>query len=162
MRSIIVLLFMSILLGSKLYSFDNSIGPHSYEADSLLVYEAGFAIGNPSALNLNLIYHHDQFIFRATGGYLGPLHGLQLDFGYKIYQTYSMYHAFSIAGGFSRYPKNNNIFDTGDEGANYDYVSLNYIFNYNGLQLGAGLSTGEGNLSSPRVSVQIGFNLQFR
>jgi len=162
MRNIIVLLFISILFGSKVYSFDNSIRPLSYEADSSLVYEAGFAIGNPSALNFNLIYHHNQFIFRGTGSYFGPLHGLQIDFGYKIYQTHSMYHAFTIAGGFSRYPKNNNIFDTGDEGASYDYISLNYIFNCNGLQLGTGLSTGEGNLTSPRVSVQIGFNLWFR
>ncbi len=126
-----------------------------------IVYEVGFAFGNPSAINLNLIYHHEKLIFRTTGNYLGSLYGVQFDIGYKLYQNNDTYHAFTFASGLSRYPKNNNIFDTGEEGASYDYISLNYIFNYNGLQLGTGLSTGNGNLSSPRVSIQIGFNLQF-
>lgn len=159
----IVILFLFI--GLNLYSLDldnSNFIKNENNTEQQINYEFGIVLGNPSALNLNLIYHLDKFIIKSSGNYLGSLYGVQFDLGYKIYQTNTTYHAFTIAGGFSRYPKNNNIFNTNENGAKYGYGSLNYLLSYNGLFMSLGVSTGNSSLKSPRASIQIGYNIQFR
>lgn len=155
MIKIIYIIFFISCVNATLFSKDES------DSTFLIESEVGITLGVPSAINLLYVYHLDDVLLKVSGNYMGDLHGVQFDVGYKLFTIKRTYHALTVAGGFSRYPANNNIFDTTSEPGKFDYFSINYILCSKGYFISLGLSEGKGNINSPRLALQIGYTFQF-
>lgn len=126
-------------------------------------WELGFGLGTPAMINLNLVYHFEDFYLRGSGLPTGgETYGYHFDFGYKLYEVKSTYHSLTTNIGTYQYPPNNSNYSTGPEGATRNYLGFSYLFSTRGFYIQIGMSTGSGTpQKNPGFILAMGYNLRF-
>lgn len=121
----------------------------------------GATFGTPAVGNIRVGVRTEKLAFHYSGGYWGDVFGFQLNPMLLLSKDEKTYHYLSALIGYSHL-KSEQIYRIGpytiiDEGVNWLYGGVGYVFNTRGFFLELGLSAGTGSFTSPQLMFQIGY-----
>ena len=140
-------------------SEEYTVIPVKKEKDSEVIIGATF--GTPAVGNIRVGVRSEKAAFHFSGGYWGEVFGFQLNPMLLLSKDEKTYHYLSALLGYSHL-ESERIYRIGqytiiDEGLNWLYGGVGYVFNTRGFFLELGLSAGSGSFTSPQLMFQIGY-----